>query len=157
MTDINKLADRLDIVEACTQMAWLADQRDWAALTELFTDRVTLDYTSLNGGEPVELDRREAVTAWAGILGRLAATQHLVSNHLISLDGDRAACTATFQATHILPNLHGDSLWTLGGDYRYRLRRIDTRWRIAGITMTTTWATGNQHIMKLAIDDEATS
>ncbi len=157
MTDRNALADRLDIIEACTRMAWLADQRDWAGLTEVFADRVRLDYTSLNGGEPVELKREDVVTAWAGVLGRLAATQHLVGNHLVSVDGDEAACTATFHATHVYPNPHGDSLWTLGGDYRYELRRIGARWRIAGITMTAKWATGNQHIMTLAAEGETSS
>jgi len=111
---VQQLADRLDVVETCTRMAWLADRRDWAALVELFTDDVDLDYTSLTGGEPARLPRRQVVDAWAAALGGLAATQHLVAGHLVTLDGDSAACTAAFQATHLLPTPHGGPTWTLG-------------------------------------------
>ncbi len=149
------IADRWAVHEACTKMAWLADQRDWDALVTLFCDRVTWDYTSLNGGDPVELASEDVVTAWAAALGPLTATQHLVGNHLVTIAGDDATCTATFEATHVYPNPHGDPLWTLGGDYRYGLRRIDGAWRIAAVTMTAKWATGNQHIMTLATQDGA--
>ena len=66
------------------------------------------------------------------------------------MDGDDAVCTAAFQATHRLPNPHGDPIWTLGGTYRFELVRDGSRWRISAVTMTATWASGNQQIMSLA-------
>ena len=150
MTDV--LADRLYIVETCTRMAWHADQREWDRLREVFTDEVALDYTSLNGGTPVTLGRDALVDAWASVLGRFDATSHLVTNHLVSVDGDNAVCTAAFQATHLLPNPHGSPRWTLGGHYRYDLIRTGGGWRISGVVMTATWADGNQHLMTLAAD-----
>jgi SnoaL-like domain len=50
---------------------------------DVLAPRVRLDYTSLT------------------------ATQHLVGNHLLTIDGDQATCTAAFQATHVLANPHG--------------------------------------------------
>ncbi|MEV1120984.1 nuclear transport factor 2 family protein [Actinosynnema sp. NPDC049800] len=142
--------DRFEIVDATTRMAWFADRRDWDALLTVFADEVDLDYTSLTGGEPARLAAADVVAGWRAGLGGLDATQHLVSNHLVDVDGDRAVVTAQFQAVHVLANPHGDPTWTLGGHYRFGLVRADGGWRIDAITMTTTWATGNQHIMTLA-------
>jgi hypothetical protein len=143
MTD----TDRADIVDVTTRMLWYTDRRDWTALAGVFADPVTLDYTSLSGGEPATLHPPEIVAAWRATLGRLDATQHLMANHLVTVDGDRATATAQFQAVHVLANPHGDPTWTLGGHYLFGLVATPTGWRIDAVTMTATWATGNQQIM----------
>jgi hypothetical protein len=142
--------DRLAVIETCTRMAWHADEREWDALRDVFADEVRLDYTSLQGGEPTTVSRDELVESWAGLLGKLQATQHLLTNHLVTVVGDSAVCTAAFRATHLLPNDHGDPLWTLGGSYRFELLREGPTWRIGAVTMTAAWASGNQQIMSLA-------
>jgi len=120
-------ADTSEIVAVTTRLAWLVDRREWEALNGLFATHVDLDYTSLNGGEPATLTRDEIVAGWRSGLEGLDATQHLVSGHLVEVDGDRASCTAQFQATHVLSdpslNPYGGSTWTLGGHYRYTLLR----------------------------------
>ncbi|MBE1531874.1 nuclear transport factor 2 family protein [Actinomadura algeriensis] len=140
----------VEIIETCTRMAWHADQREWDRLETVFAEKVTLDYTSLNGGEPAVLTPRRIVEAWSATLGGFDATQHLITNHLVDADGDRAVCTAAFQATHRLANPHGSPLWTLGGTYRFDLVRTADGWRIAGVVMTATWADGNQNLPALA-------
>jgi hypothetical protein len=149
---IESAADRLAVIETCTRMAWHADARDWDALGQVFADDVRLDYTSLQGGQPTTVSRDQLVQSWAGLLGNLAATQHLVTNHLVTVDGDQAVCTAAFQATHVLADTYGDPIWTLGGTYRFELGRDGSTWRITAVTMTATWASGNQHIMTMAAE-----
>ncbi len=139
--------DRLDIIDTTTRMAWLADRRAWDDLVEVFAEEVDVDYTSLAGGEPVTVAAADLVAGWRAGLGGLDATQHHVSNHLVTATDEGAEVTAQFIATHRFDNEHGDSLWTLGGHYRFRLARDGEAWRIGAITMTTTWATGNQQIM----------
>lgn len=141
---------RTAIVDVTTRMAWLADRRDWDALVGVFAEQVQLDYTSLTGGKPAKLAPADIVAGWRRGLDGLDATQHLISNHLVDIDGDRAVATAQFQATHVLANPHGDPVWTLGGHYRFGLARGGDGWRIDALTMTVTWATGNQQIMTLA-------
>jgi len=156
---LQDLSDRAEITDACTRMAWLADRRDWSALRDVFDDQVDLDYTSLTGADPALLTAQQVVDGWAAGLGGLAATQHLVANHLVAVRrqaeggaqvGDTAVCTAAFQATHLLPNATGGPIWTLGGHYRHTLRRTTTGWRITSVTMTADWAAGNQQIMTSA-------
>jgi len=144
--------DRDTIIEATTRLAWYADRRRWEEISDLFADEVTLDYTSLAGGEPTTVEPAQIARAWQASLGGLDATQHLISNHLVDIDdaGVAAAATAQFVATHLLDNPHGSSTWTLGGHYRWTLRRIAGTWKIDSMTMTATWATGNQQIMTLA-------
>ena len=138
--------NKIEIAETCTRMAVHADRREWTLLRGLFADKVLLDYTSLNGGEPVRLAPQEIVDAWAATLGGFDATQHLIANHLVQVDGDRAVCTASFQATHRLATPHGAPLWTLGGDYRWELARTGGRWLITSVVMTATWGDGNKDL-----------
>ncbi|MFI9000834.1 nuclear transport factor 2 family protein [Streptomyces sp. NPDC053541] len=133
--------DRLDVIDTCNRMAWYADRRDWDALAGVFADKVTLDYTSLDGGEPVTLTPARIVEGWRAGLGAYAATHHLLGNHLAAVDGDGAECTATFQATHRKAD---DSRWTLGGTYRFTLARTGGGWRITGVVMTTVWSDGER-------------
>lgn len=142
--------DKFAVVEACARMTAYADRREWDRLAEVFADEVSLDYTSLNGGEPSLLAAQDIADAWAAGLGGLDCTQHLASGHLVEGEGDAAVCTATFQAVHKLDNPHGSPLWTLGGDYRFELARIEGAWRITAVTMTAKWAAGNQTVMELA-------
>jgi hypothetical protein len=141
------IEDRLAVVEVCTRMAWHADQREWDALAAIFADKVRLDYTSLNGGEPADLTPEQIVDAWKQAFAPLESTQHLVTNHLVDIDGDEAVCTAAFQATHRANAAHGGALWTLGGTYRFDLIRVGSGWRISGVRMTAAWGDGNRDVM----------
>jgi hypothetical protein len=131
-------------------MAWLADRREWPELTSVFDDKVLVDYTSLNGGAPVTLTPAEIVAAWAASLGNFDATQHMMTSHLVNVDGDAAVCTANFQTVHRLANPHGSPLWTLGGIYRFELVRTSDGWKIRALKMTVLWADGNKDLMNMA-------
>ncbi|MFJ5261684.1 nuclear transport factor 2 family protein [Streptomyces sp. NPDC088387] len=148
---MSSVADRLDIIDTCTRMAWFIDTREWDSLESVFADEVTLDYTSLNGGEPAVVTGKGLVGAWSGLLGKFDTTQHLLTNYLVDVDGDTAVATAMFQATHRMPNDHGGPLWTLGGKYRFDLVRTAAEgWQISAIVMTATWADGNQQLLTRA-------
>lgn len=147
---MSAVEDRLSIIETCTRMAWHTDRREWEQVEAVFADEVTLDYTSLAGGEPATLTPAQVVDSWSSALGSFDTTQHLVTNHLVTVTGDTAECTASFQATHRLANPLGSPLWTLGGNYRFDLVRIGTAWKISGVVMTATWADGNKDLLTLA-------
>lgn len=149
---MSAVADPQQIVELTSAMGILLDAREWEALTRLFAARVDVDYTSLNGGEPVTAAREELVAGWQATLDGLDATQHLISNHQVSIDGDEATCIAHVQGAHRLATAHGDPLWIVGGRYDFRLRRSGPTapWRISALKLTALWATGNRTIMELA-------
>ncbi len=85
--------------------------------------QTTSDRTSLLGGEPVTVGRAEFVNGWRQTLQNLDAVHHLITCHVITVDGDRATCTATMQGTHVYTNHSGGPVWTVGGRHDYQLER----------------------------------
>jgi len=142
--------DRLAILELTARLALLVDARDWTALEGLFTNPVYSDRTSLFGGEPETSTPAEPAGGLRYALGGLDATHHLITSQSISLDGDRATSAANMQGTHVLANASGGPVWTVAGRHDYQFKRTADGWRIAGITFTVQWASGNQHILTLA-------
>jgi 3-phenylpropionate/cinnamic acid dioxygenase small subunit len=142
--------DRLAILELIGNLALLLDARDWDALEGLFADSVHYDRTSLFHGEPETLTPAELVAGYRQALGNLDALHHLITCQVINLDGDQATCAANMQGTHMFANTTGDPMWTVGGRHDYQLTRTADGWRIAGLTFTIQWATGNMNIVALA-------
>ena len=133
-----------EIAQLVSDLGLLVDARDWDGLQSLFTDEVDVDYTSLTGGEPQRVPPADLVGGWRQMLEPLAATHHLIGNHSVSLEGDGATVATNVTATHLA---HDGQRWVVGGRYDARARTVDGRWRIAGLTLTVKWQTGNQDIM----------
>ena len=47
-------------------------------------------------------------------------------------------------------NASGGPVWIAAGRHDYQLERTADGWRIAGMTFTIQWASGNEHILTLA-------
>ena len=120
-------------------------------LRQLFTDTVYHDRTSFTGGEPTNLPVAEFVDGWRQTPQKMDAVHHQITNHVISLDGDQATCAANMQGIHVFANASGGPMWTVGGRHDYQLERTPDGWRIAGLTFTLQWATGNMNILNLAM------
>jgi ketosteroid isomerase-like protein len=142
--------DRLAILELIGNLAMLLDAKDWKALEGLFTDPIYSDRTSLWGGEPVTATPAEFVAGWRGALQNLDAIHHLITNHVITLNGDEATCAANMMGTHVFVNPSGGPMWTVGGRHDYKLKRTADGWKISSLTFTIQWATGNMNIVALA-------
>ena len=140
---------RQTLVDLTLRMAWYLDHEQWDDIRSLFTGTVRLDYTSINGGEPTSVPCADMIAKWRTNRTPLKATQHLLSNHLVTITGEAAIATAMFQATHLLPNDQGSPLWTLGGEYAYTFTRADGTWLIDSLAMKILWADGNRNIRDL--------
>jgi hypothetical protein len=142
--------DRLALGELTARLALLLDARDWSGLEQLFTDPIHWDRTSLFGGEPETTTPAQLVGGLRYAMGGLDATSHLITCQVIDLDGDQATSSANMQGVHVLANTSGDSVWTVGGRHDYQFKRTPNGWRIASVTFTVQWATGNMNILTLA-------
>ena len=141
------LWDRGEIIDVVNTVARAADFRDWAGCREVFADTVEVDYTSLAGGKPETMSANTLMERWQSALGKLDTTQHLLSNHAITVDDDFAFCVCEFQATHVLAGAAGGDLWTLGGVYNHTLMRTTHGWKVTKIKMTAKWNSGNKEIL----------
>src|SRR5699024_5388484 len=82
-----ELSDRWDLQDLMTRYATCIDSRDFDGLDRVFTPDACVSYAASGGPE----DDYPAVRAWlAEMLPIFAATQHLMGNLEVSLDGDSA-------------------------------------------------------------------
>lgn len=140
-----------DAIQAVTAIFVAADTHDWDALRARLADRVRLDWTSLNGGEPADLSGEEVTEGWRTLLGAFDATHHQLGNFLIDEIGDtRARLSFYGTATHILQVPGQDSRWVLGARYDAVLRRDSDGWRATDLTLTAVWGEGNQNLLSAA-------
>src|SRR3954469_16850515 len=142
--------DRLAILELVGRLALSLDGKDWDALERLFPDPDRAARTSLCGAAPETYSPAELAVGLRQTMGNLDAMHHLITGHVISLDGDDATCAANMQGVHVFANASGGPMWTVGGRHDYQLKRTAVGWRIAGWTFTIQWATGNMNIINLA-------
>ena len=101
------LRNRIAITEVIDSMGTLADLGQYDRLQQLFTDEVTVDYTSLFPGEVQNISSQQLMAQWQSVLPGFDATQHMITNHQITIDGDNATAVAYVRATHKL----GDEMW----------------------------------------------
>jgi hypothetical protein len=125
----------------------LIDDRDWDGLASILADAIEFDFTSLWGGEPETVTGTDLVARWRGMSERLDATQHLITGVLPEIDSDTATVVASLMAVHRRSNAIGGSLWTVGGTYRFGLRRAGDRWLIDGLSLRVAWVDGNQGVI----------
>lgn len=144
------LLDRAEISDVQLRYATGLDSRDWALFRSCFADEIETDFTSVFGGAPRKTTGDKWTEAARRTIVGLAATQHMITNHVITVDGDTAICVAYVQARHFLPNDTGGSTQTMFGYYTNRFIRTRDGWKIRGCKLTLWWQTGNPHIFTLA-------
>jgi hypothetical protein len=144
------LLDRAAISDVQLRYATGLDSRDWPLYRSCFTDEMDADFTSVFGGQPRRVRADQWVAAARRLMTPLKATQHMITNHVITIDGDEATCVAYVQARHHLPNDTGASEQNMFGYYTNRFARTPEGWKICACKLTVTWNTGNWNIFELA-------
>jgi len=137
--DLHALQDKQEITEICYRYGLALDRRDWAALAALFTpdtDAFYLDMPPARGYKAIEDTCRTA-------LDPLSATQHLISNVVVRLDGDRAECSCYLQAQHVKTGTAGGDNFIIAGRYDDKLLRTPDGWRIRERRLQVMWTDGN--------------
>lgn len=147
LADPLPVKDRLAIVDTVTDIAAGADRHQWDRVRRAFAGHVTLDYTSLWGGDAKTQPADDVVAQWSAFLPGFDATAHLLANHTI-VEGTptTAVAEADFQATHSL----GNDTWVLLGRYRYELEKIDGAWKVSRLVMTRTAEIGDRGLVERA-------
>ncbi|MCZ8021143.1 MAG: nuclear transport factor 2 family protein [Cyclobacteriaceae bacterium] len=144
------LKDKGQIEETCKRLVWAIDRHDWKLALEQFRKEVTLDYTELFGGVEEKLLAETVIERWSSFLPRLKATQHTLSNFLISeIDGD-ALCYSYVDGFHYLPNDKGENYWNVKGFYTQQLKKQNGKWVIHYMKLTPIYQSGNLQLLTIA-------
>ncbi|MGO9855480.1 MAG: nuclear transport factor 2 family protein [Acidimicrobiales bacterium] len=125
--------DRADIEQLLVQYATGIDQRDWKLFRSCFTDDALGDYGDIGTFAGADSLTDFMIAAHGGF----GSTNHMLSNFVIHVDGDRA--TARSYVHVVLAFAHDRDAWIDGvGTYEDTLVRTDSGWRIARRTFRST-------------------
>lgn len=136
------MSDRDQIIDLAIAYTWALDTKSIDDLDRIFTEDATGDlHGRICEGRPAIKDRI------AGAILRLDATQHLVGNHQVEVDGDEATHRCQLQGQHVLRGCEGGDNYIVAGFYQDRLVRTPDGWRITHRLMQQTWADGNPAVV----------
>ncbi len=144
-------ADQLAVAETLYRYAMAVDGHDWALYRSLFADTVTIDFSSFGPGlAPRVMSADDYVAGVVPQFTGFAATQHVMTNPLATVTGDKAAITMYMQARHVYDPEDPASVYTVGGYYNDTLVRSGRGWLLTGVRLTVTWRAGDPAVMELA-------
>lgn len=141
-TQIEKLVDTQKIIDLTIAYTWIIDRGPRENLSKIFTEDAVfiIDVRHLNGLEEI-LGKIERT------LGGLSASQHLISNHQVLIDGDNATCSCYLHAQHTLHGTQGGDNYVMAGRYVDKLIRVGTEWRIVERELVLDWVEGNPKVL----------
>jgi hypothetical protein len=134
---LRELLDRAELSDLIGRYGLMADRRTFGEARSCFTEDVVAEYPSgkAEGVETLAAFGEQALNAYE-------RTQHVITNLLIDLDGDRARVGANLIAVHIplasAPAVHFDT----GCRYEFEAKRTLQGWRISRLRLEVLWTAG---------------
>jgi 3-phenylpropionate/cinnamic acid dioxygenase small subunit len=135
-------SDRQQIIDLTIDYCWTIDTRDFDHLRDIFHP----DATALLGDERPSVD--SIIDKIRGSLTPLDATQHLITNHQVRVEGDRATSRCYLQAQHVRKAAVGGVNFIIAGRYEDELVRTTDGWRIMRRTLHRDWSEGNLAVVR---------
>jgi hypothetical protein len=137
---MSALADRADLIQLMGRYADIADLKEFTDLPGLvFTDPLTLDFGSVADIPPMTVPLGDYVESLREAFAPYAATHHVITGHVIELDGDSATIHAHVRAEHWVPEgpaAGGPNRWLVVGFYDNEAVRTADGWRLSRVQLT---------------------
>lgn len=135
---------REEIIETVNKLFIYTDSQNWDALqSEVFTEKVFLDMTSL-GGNASDLKSIEICDMWQEGFKELDAINHLAGNYLVELVSDNEAEVFAYAtATHFKDSAANGKTREFVGTYNFKLKKLENGWRLYSFVYNLKYANGN--------------
>lgn len=155
MTDTGSLAqsavDELAIIRTLSELAHAQDDLNYTAYMRCFTERVNLTASVMMGGSEGDIAAHDLAVKYLEQLSHFDAVHHIVTNHLVDIDGDQASCTADLFAVSIYKEDGKSCAVNLGARYHLKLRRDGARWRIFERAVVPRYQYGDEESLQKAM------
>ena len=146
------LVDRAEMIRIADAIDAAVDAKDWTAARAFFTDEISVDFTSLTGGEPAVIPADALISGWAANLTEDKESFHLRGNHRITFEGADAAVMQSHgyawnrMEAGALPENGGEALWEVWGTYEHEFARTERGWRVNAMTFIATAERGSEFV-----------
>jgi len=141
---LQQLADERDIVATAIRYTWALDLHNWDELDDVFVAAATACFMTSQ-----TIEGRDAIKSRISTsLGRMDASQHIVSNHEVILDGDTARHRCYMHAQHVRTVPEGPPLFIIAGRYEDDMVRTSAGWRISHRDLIMMWSDGNEAVIR---------
>ena len=144
--DIEQLLLEHQLNQILTRYARACDQRDWAALDEVFVQEATADY----GGSHHLQGRGSIVAMLRAHLGGCGPSQHLLGNLLVETRDGEVASRVYVRAAHRGAGNLCDMTYESLAEYQDRWVSTPSGWRIAHRRMNISHELGSRDILRPA-------
>ena len=131
-----------EIVSLTVKYCWALDERDWDSLSEVFSSDAYAKY-----GVTEHKGINSIIEKCQKALVPLDFSHHMVSNHVVEIEGDKARCKCYFQAQHVRNSTPGGVNFVIAGKYEDELIRINSKWKINNRVLTKIWTEGNEKVV----------
>jgi len=137
---------REEIVETVNKLFIYTDSQDWSKLlTEVFTDEVDFDMSSL-GGEKKIMTAKAICELWENGFKGIDSVNHLAGNYIINIHDTTAIVFAYATATHYKKSATQGKTREFVGTYDIGLLKQSIGWRIYKFKYSLKYATGNMDL-----------
>lgn len=136
------MEDQLKIQKVIAGFANSFDVKDWSGLEACLTESLFTDYSDLRGTPPQNVSASEYARSRRESLDHLKL-HHLVSNYEIDFTDSN---TATCRASMIVWRKSDTEEFTSHCFYIFQLIKLDSDWKISGITQRVLWNEGTSSL-----------
>lgn len=136
------MADREDIIERINLYGFAMDTRRWDLFDGIFAPDVDADY----GPASHWTDRASFKRDFAAFHEVFDATQHVMTNHLVAIDG-QSARSNTYGAWRLIRQAAGEPpVWDGSGYYDDTWQRTEAGWHIVHRVCRVVYWSGNPKV-----------
>ena len=139
------LRDESDIRAVILRFAVSLDMQDWAQCRSCFADKVYTDHSDLREDSPSVISADEFVALRRAALSGLK-TQHVSTNHLITVNGNEASCVSGMVIYRRRFIERRQATFDTHCYYSHTLVRTQQGWKISRVKQTVLWNTGDPAI-----------
>jgi hypothetical protein len=143
---LDSVLDNEEVTRTVIELFVFTDRREWKKVQGCLAAQVTLDMTSMTGGEPSQQTATQVAEGWRTGLLPIDHVHHQISNFLIDSSESEANVSCYGIAFHYRKIAGPENTRTFVGNYDIHLIKTSSGWRIDLFRFNLKFITGNAHL-----------
>lgn len=139
----NEIYQKDKIVETVNKLFIETDNKNWKAVSDIFTQEVLFDMSSMTGSKATKIPSKDIINAWDKGLKGITHLHHQAGNYIVKLNGNEATVFCYGTATHYKKVSSGKNTRTFVGSYDFHLIEKNNAWKIDEFKFNLKYIDGN--------------